>query len=121
MVSLTASALVSASQRRGLPFQALACGKAERFFSTIRVVPIASIIPITPIISNIAIIPTILIIPALTSQPGVKSYEVSLEKQTADVVTNDDTLDYDTVLQTIKKTGKTVKTGEADGEVRSVE
>ncbi|KAI9756240.1 MAG: Cytosolic copper metallochaperone [Lichina confinis] len=52
---------------------------------------------------------------------GVKSYEVSLEKQTADVVTNDDTLDYDTVLQTIKKTGKTVKTGEADGEVRSVE
>ena len=52
--------------------------------------------------------------------PGVKSYKVSLEKQTADVVTKDDTLDYDTVLQTIKKTDKAIKTGEADGEARSV-
>jgi copper chaperone len=30
-------------------------------------------------------------------------------------------LDYDTVLKTISKTGKKVNTGEADGEVRSVE
>lgn len=30
-------------------------------------------------------------------------------------------LDYDTVLKTIKKTGKKVNTGEVDGESRSVE
>jgi copper chaperone len=30
-------------------------------------------------------------------------------------------LDYETVLKTIKKTGKKVNTGEADGEVKSVE
>ncbi len=52
---------------------------------------------------------------------GVKSFDVSLEKQTADVFTNDDSLDYETVLQTIKKTGKAVKSGEADGEEKSVE
>jgi copper chaperone len=30
-------------------------------------------------------------------------------------------LDYETVLKVIKKTGKKVNTGEADGEVKSVE
>ncbi|KIW05364.1 uncharacterized protein PV09_03880 [Verruconis gallopava] len=43
---------------------------------------------------------------------GVDKYEVSLEKQTAEVHTD---LDYETVLNTIKKTGKTVKSAEADG------
>jgi copper chaperone len=45
---------------------------------------------------------------------GVKSYEVSLDKQTA-TVQAEPSLDYNTVLETIKKTGKTVKSGEADG------
>jgi copper chaperone len=51
---------------------------------------------------------------------GVKSYEVSLDTQTATVIA-EPSLDYDTVLKTIAKTGKKVNTGEADGEVRSVE
>ncbi|KAL2002478.1 hypothetical protein VTN02DRAFT_6700 [Thermoascus thermophilus] len=50
---------------------------------------------------------------------GVKSYEVSLESQTATVVT-DPSVAYDTVLATIKKTGKTVNSGEADGQPMSV-
>ncbi|KAK2781022.1 Cytosolic copper metallochaperone [Onygenales sp. PD_12] len=50
---------------------------------------------------------------------GVKSYEVSLDSQTATVVA-DPSLEYDTVLTTIKKTGKTVNTGEADGVARDV-
>ncbi|PNS14867.1 Metal homeostasis factor ATX1 [Sphaceloma murrayae] len=50
---------------------------------------------------------------------GVKSYEVSLEKQTAHIVT-EDSLDYATVLEKIKKTGKQVKSGTADGVVQSV-
>ena len=58
----------------------------------------------------------------LTTTPhtGVKSYEVSLESQTATVVA-EPTLSYETVLTTIKKTGKKVNTGEADGETRPVE
>ncbi|KAI9801249.1 MAG: Cytosolic copper metallochaperone [Piccolia ochrophora] len=51
---------------------------------------------------------------------GVKEFDVSLDTQTA-TVTAEESLDYDTVLQTIKKTGKSVKSGEADGEVRPVE
>jgi copper chaperone len=51
--------------------------------------------------------------------PGVKSYEVSLEKQTAEVVS--ESLDYNAVLTAIKKTGKKVKSGEADGESMPVE
>lgn len=51
---------------------------------------------------------------------GVKSYEVSLESQTATVVA-EPTLSYEKVLQTITKTGKKVNEGEADGEKRSVE
>jgi len=44
----------------------------------------------------------------------VKSYDVSLENQTADVTTEEE-LAYETVLEKIKKTGKTVNSGEADG------
>ncbi|KAI9710199.1 MAG: hypothetical protein M1812_007471 [Candelaria pacifica] len=51
---------------------------------------------------------------------GVKSYDVKLDTQTADVVTGE-TLDYDTVLKTIKKTGKAVNSGEADGEPKSID
>lgn len=51
---------------------------------------------------------------------GVKSYEVSLDTQTATVIA-EPSLDYDTVLKTISKTGKKVNSGEADGESRSVE
>jgi len=51
--------------------------------------------------------------------PGVKSYDVSLDTQTATVVT--ETLPYETVLKTIKKTGKKVNSGEADGETKSIE
>ncbi len=54
------------------------------------------------------------------SAVGVKSFDVSLDTQTADVVA-EESLAYETVLSTIKKTGKTVKSGEADGEVRSVD
>ncbi|KAL8825245.1 MAG: hypothetical protein Q9191_004534 [Dirinaria sp. TL-2023a] len=45
---------------------------------------------------------------------GVKSYNVSLEKQTADVYA-EETLQYEAVLEKIKKTGKQVKSGERDG------
>ncbi|RMD42354.1 hypothetical protein DV735_g2765, partial [Chaetothyriales sp. CBS 134920] len=45
---------------------------------------------------------------------GVKSYNVSLETQTADVVTEAG-LQYEEVLEKIKKTGKTVNSGQADG------
>jgi len=51
---------------------------------------------------------------------GVKSYDVSLDSQTATVVA-EPTLDYETVLKTIKKTGKKVNTGEMDGEMKSIE
>lgn len=50
---------------------------------------------------------------------GVKSHTVSLETQTAEV-TAADSLDYDTVLNTIKKTGKKVNSGEADGKSMAV-
>jgi len=51
---------------------------------------------------------------------GVKSYNVSLETQTADIYTSDDSLSYETVLEKIKKTGKAVNSGEADGVVRAI-
>lgn len=51
---------------------------------------------------------------------GVKTYDVSLDTQTATVVA-EPTLAYETVLKTIAKTGKKVNSGEADGEVKSVE
>jgi copper chaperone CopZ len=50
---------------------------------------------------------------------GVKSFDVSLESQTATVVT-EPSVPYDKVLSTIQKTGKTVNSGEADGEAMAV-
>ncbi|PLB34580.1 copper metallochaperone ATX1 [Aspergillus candidus] len=50
---------------------------------------------------------------------GVKSLDVNLDSQTANVVT-EPSVSYDTVLATIKKTGKTVNSGEADGESKDV-
>jgi hypothetical protein len=50
---------------------------------------------------------------------GVESYNVSLETQTAEIVAAE-SLDYETVLEKIKKTGKKVKSGEADGQEREV-
>lgn len=51
---------------------------------------------------------------------GVKSYKVSLEEQTAEVIT-EESVDYEIVLEKIKKTGKKVKSGEADGNEMPVE
>ena len=50
---------------------------------------------------------------------GVKSYEVSLDKQTAEITT-DDSLSYAQVLEKISKTGKKVNSGEADGVPQAV-
>lgn len=49
----------------------------------------------------------------------MKSFDVSLEQQTATVITSDE-VDYATVLEKIKKTGKKVNTGEADGAPQAV-
>ena len=49
---------------------------------------------------------------------GLSSYKVDLETKTADVYT--DTVPYETVLDTIKKTGKAVTKGEADGKAMAV-
>lgn len=51
--------------------------------------------------------------------PGVKSYDVSLDTQTADVIA-DESLSYEQVLEKIKKTGKIVNSGEADGQTMTV-
>ncbi|KAK4541258.1 hypothetical protein LTR36_008174 [Oleoguttula mirabilis] len=50
---------------------------------------------------------------------GVKSYDVSLDTQTA-IVKTEENVDYSTVLEKIKKTGKKVNSAEADGVVQSV-
>ncbi|MCJ1323561.1 Cytosolic copper metallochaperone [Thelotrema lepadinum] len=50
----------------------------------------------------------------LKKMDGVKSYTVSLDSQSADVVAGPE-LEYATVLEKIKKTGKTVKGATADG------
>lgn len=50
---------------------------------------------------------------------GVKEFDVSLESQTATIKT-EESLDYTTVLEKIKKTGKAVNSGEADGVAQSV-
>ena len=50
---------------------------------------------------------------------GVKSYDVSLEKQSADVTT-DPSLSYETLLEKLKKTGKTIKSAERDGQALTV-
>ena len=49
----------------------------------------------------------------------MKSYNVSLEQQTANVVT-EPSVGYETVLEKIKKTGKVVKAGWEDGEEKAV-
>lgn len=49
---------------------------------------------------------------------GIESYEVSLENQTAKVVTN---LPYEDVLTKIAMTGKKVNSATVDGVERSVE
>lgn len=41
---------------------------------------------------------------------GVEKYDISLEGQTVDVETKD-SVDFDTVYQTIAKTGKTINKG----------
>lgn len=64
--------------------------------------------------------PVIRVKKRLTIPAGVKSYEVSLESQTASVVAEEG-LDYATVLRTIAKTGKKVNKGVADGVEQSVE
>jgi copper chaperone len=56
---------------------------------------------------------------SILTPAGVKSYNVSLETQTAEIVT-EDSLGYDTVLEKIKKTGKKVNSGEADGVEKEV-
>ncbi|KAN0079270.1 hypothetical protein V8E54_004484 [Elaphomyces granulatus] len=50
---------------------------------------------------------------------GVQSYQVDLESQSA-TVTAEPSLSYEKVLETIKKTNKIVKAGEADGISMSV-
>ncbi|KAB8542105.1 hypothetical protein FH972_025568 [Carpinus fangiana] len=50
---------------------------------------------------------------------GVKSFDVSLETQTAQVVA-EPSLEYSTVLEKIKKTGKAVTGAQADGQTMAV-
>lgn len=49
----------------------------------------------------------------LKKTDGLSSYTVNLEAQTADVYT--DSVPFETVLEKIKKTGKTIKAAQADG------
>ncbi|KPI36791.1 Metal homeostasis factor ATX1 [Cyphellophora attinorum] len=59
----------------------------------------------------------------LKKTEGIKSYTVSLDDQTAMITTDSSATnapDYATLLEKIKKTGKTVNSGEADGVVQSV-
>lgn len=53
------------------------------------------------------------------SVSGVKSFDVSLDTQEAKVVTEEN-VDYASVLEKIKKTGKKVNSGEADGVAQEV-
>jgi len=55
----------------------------------------------------------------LSKLEGVKSFDVSLEKQSADVVANPE-LEFPTVLEKIKKTGKEVTGASADGQVMEI-
>ncbi|KAL8991992.1 MAG: hypothetical protein Q9169_007463, partial [Polycauliona sp. 2 TL-2023] len=50
----------------------------------------------------------------LKKMEGIKSYTVSLESQTADIYAEEG-LAYETVLEKIRKTGKTIVKGEKDG------
>ncbi|EMR65562.1 hypothetical protein MGN70_012131 [Eutypa lata] len=51
---------------------------------------------------------------------GVKNLDISLDKQEA-IVKTEPGVDYETVLRTIKKSGKKVNTGDADGVTKPVE
>lgn len=51
---------------------------------------------------------------------GIRSYDISLPNQTATIVA-DPSLDYNTVLRTIKETGKEIRSGEADGVQQRIE
>lgn len=55
----------------------------------------------------------------MLTSAGVKSYDVSLDTQTADVVT-EPSVSFDTVLEKIKKTGKKVNEGWSDGTQQAV-
>ncbi|KAI9664796.1 MAG: Cytosolic copper metallochaperone [Bathelium mastoideum] len=57
---------------------------------------------------------------ALKKLDGVKSFDVSLDTQTANVTTEEN-VDYNTVLQKIAKTGKKINSGEADGKTMPIE
>lgn len=57
---------------------------------------------------------------ALGSNAGVKSYDVSLASQTAEIVT-DDSVPYLTLLEKIKKTGKRVNSALEDGQSLAVQ
>jgi len=67
-----------------------------------------------------------LCLPCLSSYPladlsvyaGLSTYKVDLDSQSADVYT--ESVPFETVLEKIKKTGKTVKGAEADGEAMTV-
>ena len=50
---------------------------------------------------------------------GIESYTVSLETQSADIIANEG-VEYEAVLEKIKKTGKKVTKGEADGVEKAV-
>ncbi|KAL8744831.1 MAG: hypothetical protein Q9190_002976 [Brigantiaea leucoxantha] len=58
----------------------------------------------------------------LKKMPGISSFDVSLENQTADVYTHDgeEGVSYEQVLEKIKKTGKAVTKGERDGVVAAI-
>lgn len=54
----------------------------------------------------------------MNQHAGIKTYDVSLETQSAHVETDPAAAtppDYATVLEKIKRTGKTVNSGKADG------
>ena len=54
----------------------------------------------------------------LKKTEGLASYNVDLEKQSADVYT--DGVDFETVLEKIKKTGKQVNGAEKDGVAQEI-
>ncbi|KAI5288582.1 Cytosolic copper metallochaperone [Ascosphaera acerosa] len=51
---------------------------------------------------------------------GVKSFDVNLENQSVSLITAGDSPSFETVLATIRKTGKTVNSAEADGVTQSL-
>lgn len=66
-----------------------------------------------------SLVPLLVSAAILISVSGVKSFDVSLDSQTAHIIT-EPSLDYNTVLEKIKKTGKKVNSAEADGQPQAV-